>query len=72
MKEFVACGNETSIRVFNIADTQPIITIGGAHTDNIKRVMYYRENFVISASSDKTLKIWDLRKPKQPIQTLKL
>jgi len=58
--------------VFNIAETQPIITIPGAHSDNIKRVHYFRDNFIISGSSDKTLKLWDLRAPKKVVKSLKV
>ena len=58
--------------MFNIAETQPIITVPGAHSDNIKRVHYFRDNFIISGSSDKTLKLWDLRAPKKVVKSLKV
>jgi WD40 repeat protein len=72
MREFVACGNETNLRVYNIVDNKSTITIRNAHSDNIKRALFYNENCVISGSQDKTLKLWDLSNPKEPVSVIKL
>ena len=39
---FVACANETGIRVFDIQDNSnaAAITINAGHADNIKKVVY--------------------------------
>lgn len=67
MREFVSAANETSIKSYNIADMKSQFTIQGAHTDNIKRVMYIDENYMLSGSADKTVKLWDVRNYSQAL-----
>jgi WD40 repeat protein len=42
------------------------ISILAGHSDNVKKVKILDDFRVISASSDKTVKIWDLRKTAEP------
>ena len=41
-RHFVSCANETAIKLWDIqnSDTSSVLTIQGAHSDNIKRVSY--------------------------------
>lgn len=72
MKEFVVGANDTGIKVFNILEQASVLTIHNAHQDNIKCVKYLRDDLILSASSDRTLKLWDLRNSAQALSSLKL
>lgn len=72
MREFISVGNESVIKSYNIADMKSQFTIMNAHTDNIKRALYVDENFILSGSSDKTVKLWDVRNYSQALSTIKL
>ena len=49
-----------------------MLTLHNAHQDNIKRVKYLSDHLIMSASADKTLKLWDLRNHSEALTTLKL
>lgn len=79
MKEFVVAANDTNLKAFHILEQQSVFTIHNAHSDNVKKVRYLGDSngsddsiFVISASADKTVKLWDLRNSTEPLSTLKL
>lgn len=62
-RAFLSCSNETSWKFFDIQKgTGCIFTCQGAHSDNIKQVQFLpnSEQFVLSASSDKELKLWQI------------
>eukprot|EP00347_Sterkiella_histriomuscorum_P009274 403341835 len=70
MKEFVAGSNESGIKYFSIQEPQSIFTIKNAHNDNIKKVQFVSDNILLSASQDKTVKLWDLRNYNTPLSTV--
>ena len=72
MKEFVVAANDTGLKVFNILEQSSVLTIHNAHHDNIKRVKYLRDDLILSASSDRTVKLWDLRNSSAPLSSFKL
>ena len=67
-RNFVSCANDTSIRYYDITEvsSKAAISILAGHSDNVKKVKILDDFRVISASSDKTVKIWDLRKTAEP------
>jgi len=73
MKEFVVAANETNLKVFNILEQQSVLTIHNAHSDNVKKVQYFgRDDLVVSASADRTVKLWDLRNSSEAVASVKL
>lgn len=72
MREFIVGANETNIKVFNILEQSSVITLHNAHSDNIKKVQYLSEHVIMSASADKTIKLWDLRNQSEALSSLKL
>ena len=74
MKEFVVGANDTGIKLFNILEQSSVLTIHNAHQDNIKKVCYLpgNQDMLLSASSDRTVKLWDLRNTQQALFTYKL
>lgn len=73
-RHFVSAANETSIKLFDIQDsnTEASLSIAQAHADNIKRVSYLDDQTILSASSDSTVKLWDLRNTAKAVSTLRL
>lgn len=72
MREFVVGANDTNVKAFHILEQASVLTIHHAHSDNIKRVRYAQEHIVLSASADKTVKLWDLRNSSEPLDTVRL
>lgn len=74
MKEFVVAANETNLKVFNILEQHSVLTIHNAHADNVKKVSYFagRDDMVVSASADRTVKLWDLRNSSEALASIKL
>lgn len=70
----MAAANETSLKLYDIqsSSSQSVISISQAHADNIKRVCYLDEHSILSASSDSTVKLWDLRNTDKAVSTLRL
>lgn len=72
-KNFLSVANETSIRLWDIQDSQTnsVASIQAAHSDHIKKVAYLpdSEDYFLSASSDKSVKLWDLRNTKTAINS---
>ena len=66
--------NDTGIKLFNILEQSSVLTIHNAHQDNIKKVCYLpgNQDIILSASSDRTVKLWDLRNTQQALSTVKL
>jgi WD40 repeat protein len=54
------------------AGSNPCLSIQAAHSDHVKKVQYFGENFFISASSDKTVKLWDVRQTSAAVSTITL
>lgn len=62
-RTFVSCSNETSWKYFDIQKNgHSVFTCQAAHSDNIKQVSFLpeSEDMVMSASSDKFLKLWKI------------
>lgn len=61
------------MRLWDIQDSSAhsVASIQAAHSDHIKRVAYLpnSEDYFLSASSDKVVKLWDLRNSKAPISS---
>lgn len=59
--------------MFDIQDSasSSVLSIQAAHSDNIKRVAYLpgSEDYIVSAGSDKLVKLWDLRNTKSAVAT---
>ena len=72
MREFVACSDHQDIRVFNVAEAQSVLRIKQAHSDNVRRVSFVGDHFVLSAGHDKLVKLWDLRNHKTAVASLGL
>ncbi|TNV80314.1 hypothetical protein FGO68_gene11371 [Halteria grandinella] len=73
MREFIVAANDTNIKVFDILEQQSVLSIHGAHSDNIKRVRYLDDTHIISASADRTVRLWDIRATGQgPLDSVKL
>ena len=75
MKEFLVAANDTNLKAFHILEQQSVLTIHNAHADNVKKVQYVRgatTDLVLSASSDRTVKLWDLRNSSEALDTLRL
>lgn len=72
MKEFVTCANDTNIRYFNILENKSVFSIHGAHSDNVKKVSIVNEHLMISGSSDKIVKLWDIRNHDKPVSYAKM
>ena len=72
MREFIVGANETNIKVFNILETQSVLTIHNAHSDNVKKVRYISGDIIMSGSYDRTVKVWDLKNSEEALSTLKL
>ena len=49
-----------------------MLGIHSAHQDNIKKVRYLNDVFVVSGSADRTVKLWDLRNTQQAVSTVRL
>jgi len=72
MKEFMVAANDTGLKVFNILELSSVLTIHNAHSDNIKKVSYLSGDMILSASSDRTVKLWDLRNSESHLGVFKL
>ena len=72
----MSCANETSIRYWDIQtpDPTPVVSILGAHSDNIKKIQFLpsNSNLFVSGSSDSFIKLWDLRNTSESVSSLKL
>lgn len=56
---FVASANETSWKYFDIqVGDGSVFTCQKAHSDHIKIVRFVRDDLVLSASADKSVKLW--------------
>ena len=73
-RNFLSCANDTCIRYFDIQDSSNscAIEITSAHSDNIKKVQFISEQSFLSASLDKTVKLWDLRNTEKAVTSFKL
>ena len=58
--------------MWSLLENNSIIDIHSAHTDNINKVSFLDENYFISGSSDKTIKIWDIRNYDSPVSFISL
>jgi WD40 repeat protein len=73
MREFIVGANDTNIKLFDILEQQSVLSIHNAHSDNIKRVRYLDDFHILSASADRTVRLWDLRSTKDgPLDSIKL
>lgn len=65
----MTASNDSGIKYFGISDPQSLFTIKNAHNDNIKKVQHVDDNIIMSASQDKTVKLWDLRNYNSPLSS---
>jgi|LauGreDrversion4_2_1035121.scaffolds.fasta_scaffold1630731_1 WD40 repeat protein len=72
MKEFMVAANETNVKFFSILEHQSVLTLHNAHSDNVKKVAYFGDHQIVSASADRTVKVWDLRNPTEALSSVRL
>ncbi len=73
-RHFISCANETGIKLWDIqkSNAEADLSIAAAHAVNIKRVSYLVVQTILSASSDGTVKVWDLRNTAKALSSLKM
>ena len=72
MREFVACGNDTTLHYYSILEQKPSFSLRQAHSDNVAKVQFVSDSQFLSGSSDNILKLWDIRNYSQAVDQLKL
>lgn len=60
------CGDDKTIRIFDITAQQQIIKFDNAHTDSISCVQFHpTEPLLISCGADRMIRFWDLQNEKE-------
>lgn len=72
---FVSSSNDLSVKLYDLATTEPVKSYEKAHGDYVKVAKYADEenNLIISTGYDKVIKLWDIRtqSTKQPVKVFK-
>jgi len=73
-RNIISCANETSVKLWDIQESghESALTINGAHSDHIKKVQVVpgNEDYLITASADQMVKLWDLRNTSKSIDSM--
>ena len=73
-RNYASCANDTCLRYYDMQDNtqKSAIEIPAAHSDNIKQIKLLSETSLLSASSDRHVKLWDLRQTTAPVCSFKV
>jgi WD40 repeat protein len=58
---FISTSNDLSVKLYDLANLDPVRSYNKAHGDYVKIAKYIDENTFISGGYDKVLKVWDIR-----------
>jgi WD40 repeat protein len=66
---FVTSSNDLSLKIFDLAKLDPVVSYDKAHGDYIKSSKFLDEQLILTGGCDKKIKLWDLRQEsKSPVQ----
>mmetsp|Transcript_21218 Transcript_21218/g.29321 ORF Transcript_21218/g.29321 Transcript_21218/m.29321 type:complete len:82 (-) Transcript_21218:153-398(-) len=75
-RNFLSCANETSVKLWDIQEPghESALTISGAHSDHIRKIQVLpgNEDYLVTASADQMVKLWDLRNCSKAVDSMRL